>query len=144
MGGEESGLLLRRAFSVLRAEERGVYGATVDVLVAPAGRGTRWLARRRPGDMVDVAGPLGRPFRLPKSPANAVLVAGGYGVAPLIGLAVALRARGCRVDFVVGASNADRLFGVLDVEAQLDDRAGAHRGRLAGRARPGHRRPARA
>lgn len=116
VGGEESGLLLRRAFSVLRAEERGVYGATVDVLVAPTGCGTRWLARRRPGDMVDVAGPLGRPFRLPKSPANAVLVAGGYGVAPLIGLAVALRARGCRVDFAVGASNADRLFGVLDAK----------------------------
>ena len=116
VGGEESGLLLRRAFSVLRAQERGVYGGTVDVLVAPSGRGTRWLARRRPGDMLDMAGPLGRPFPLPKPPANAVLVAGGYGAAALIGLAVALRARGCRVDFVVGASTADRLFGVLDVK----------------------------
>jgi dihydroorotate dehydrogenase electron transfer subunit len=59
---------------------------------------------------------LGRPFALPKDPANCVLVGGGYGAAPLFMLADALRKRGCRVDFVLGAANADRLFGALDAK----------------------------
>ena len=75
------------------------------------------LARPAPaGDMVDVAGPLGRPFRLPKSPANAVLVAGGYGVAAADrarrGAARPRLPRGLRGR----RSNADRLFGVLDAK----------------------------
>jgi dihydroorotate dehydrogenase electron transfer subunit len=44
------------------------------------------------------------------------LVGGGYGTAPLFPLADALRARGCRVDFVIGAAREDRLFGALDAK----------------------------
>jgi dihydroorotate dehydrogenase electron transfer subunit len=53
---------------------------------------------------------------LPKEPANCVLVGGGYGSAPLFMLADALRKRGCRVDFVVGAATQDRMFGALDAK----------------------------
>jgi len=35
----------------------------------------------------------------------------------MIGLAEALRSRGCRLDFVLGAASEDRLFGVLDEPA---------------------------
>ena len=45
-----------------------------------------------------------------------VLVGGGYGSAPLFWLAEALRERGCRVDFVLGAATEDRLFGVLEAK----------------------------
>ncbi|MBO0891800.1 MAG: dihydroorotate dehydrogenase electron transfer subunit, partial [Acidothermales bacterium] len=73
-------------------------------------KGTEWLARRRPGDPVDVLGPLGRPFPLPDRPGHQVLVGGGYGSAPLFALADALRAAGCTPHLVLGAASADRLF----------------------------------
>jgi len=109
-------MLLRRAFAIYDVKERGVYGGTVTFVFAVHGKGTAWLSRQRAGDRLDVVGPLGKPFRLPKDPVTATLVGGGYGTAPLLPLAVALRERGCRVDFVLGAGSADRLFGTLDAK----------------------------
>jgi dihydroorotate dehydrogenase electron transfer subunit len=116
VGGEDTSMLLRRTFSVHQVSRRGLYGGTVEFVFSVAGRGTAWLAGRRPHDTIDVVGPLGRPFALPRSPANCVLVGGGYGAAPLFMLADALRGRGCRVDAVLGAATADRIFGALDAK----------------------------
>ena len=116
VGGPDTSMLLRRAFSVYAASDRGVYGGTVEFVFAVHGKGTEWLSRQRQGDPIDVVGPLGRPFKLPKEPCNATLVGGGYGTAPLFSLAEALRAKGCRVDFVVGAATQDRLFGALEAK----------------------------
>jgi dihydroorotate dehydrogenase electron transfer subunit len=116
VGGPESSMLLRRAFAIYDVKERGVYGGTVEFVFSVHGKGTAWLAARRPQDKLDVVGPLGRPFRLPKTRVNATLVGGGYGSAPLLPLARALRDRGCRVDFVLGAASIDRLFGQLDAK----------------------------
>jgi len=112
----DSGLILRRAFSIYAVKERGVYGGTVEFIFAVAGPGTDWLSRLRPHDPVDVVGPLGKPFKLPANPAVCTLVGGGYGSAPLFWLAEILRGRGCKVNFVLGASTADRLFGALDAK----------------------------
>lgn len=111
VGGEQSGMLLRRAFSIY--DVRTDYGGTVEFVFSAHGAGTRWLAERRPREQLDVIGPLGRPFPLPRDPVGCVLVGGGYGSAPLFSLADALLARGCRTDFVLGAASADRLFGGL-------------------------------
>jgi dihydroorotate dehydrogenase electron transfer subunit len=116
VGGETSAHLLRRAFSVYRTQDRGVYGGTVDIVFAEHGAGTRWLARVRQHDSIDVVGPLGKPFALPKEPVPCTLVGGGYGSAPLFTLAEQLRERGCRVDFVLGAATEARLFGVLEAK----------------------------
>ncbi|MBV9291336.1 MAG: hypothetical protein JO222_02715, partial [Frankiales bacterium] len=116
VGGDDGSMLLRRAFSIHRVASRGVYGGTVEFVFSVHGKGSAWLASRRPHDPIDVVGPLGRPFALPKEPANCVLVGGGYGAAPLFMLAETLRKRGCRVDFVLGAATADRLFGALDAK----------------------------
>jgi dihydroorotate dehydrogenase electron transfer subunit len=116
VSGDDGSMLLRRAFSIHQVASRGVYGGTIEFIFSVSGKGTAWLAGRHPHDPVDVVGPLGRPFALPKDPANCVLVGGGYGAAPLFMLADALRKRGCRVDFVLGAANADRLFGALDAK----------------------------
>ena len=138
VGGPETSMLLRRAFSVYAASERGVYGGTVEFVFAVHGKGTEWLARQRQGDPIDVVGPLGRPFKLPKEPVTATLVGGGYGTAPLFSLAEALRAKGCRVDFVVGAATADRLFGALEAKRMsssvaftTDDGSHGERGRVS-------------
>jgi dihydroorotate dehydrogenase electron transfer subunit len=116
VGGDNGGMLLRRAFSIYSVRETGVYGGTVEFIFSVNGRGTAWLAAQRPYDPIDVVGPLGRPFALPREPANCVLVGGGYGSAPLFLLADALRTRGCRIDAVLGAATGDRLFGALDAK----------------------------
>ena len=68
--------------------------ARCEFVFAVHGKGTAWLAERRPQDRLDVVGPLGKPFRLPAHPVNATLVGGGYGSAPLLPLAAgAARAR---------------------------------------------------
>ena len=138
VGGPESSMLLRRAFAIYDVKERGVYGGTVEFIFAVHGKGTAWLASRRPQDKLDLVGPLGQPFKLPKDPVNATLVGGGYGSAPLLPLATALRDRGCRVDFVLGAGSADRLFGQLDakriatsIEVTTDDGSSGRQGRVS-------------
>lgn len=114
VGGETSATLLRRAFSIYRARPVGVYGGTVDVVFDVRGPGTQWLADRHPHDSINVVGPLGRPFALPKEPVACALVGGGYGSAPLFSLAERLRERGCGVHMVLGAATESRLFGVLE------------------------------
>ena len=116
VGGPESSMLLRRAFSIYSVQSRGVYGGTLEIVFATHGKGTEWLSKLHRHDQVDIVGPLGRPFALPKEPVSCVLVAGGYGSAPMFSLADALRARGCRVDVVLGASTESKLFGVLDAK----------------------------
>jgi dihydroorotate dehydrogenase electron transfer subunit len=138
VGGAESSMLLRRAFAIYDVKERGVYGGTVEFVFSVHGKGTAWLASRRPQDKLDVVGPLGRPFRLPQGRVNATLVGGGYGSAPLLPLAKALRDRGCRVDFVLGAASMDRLFGQLDakrmsssIAVTTDDGSVGEKGRVS-------------
>lgn len=116
VGGVDTGLSLRRAFSVHNVKERGVYGGTLEIVFAAHGPGTQWLSQRHVHDVIDIVGPLGRPFTLPRDPVSAVLVGGGYGSAPLFMLAEQLRERGCRIDMVLGAATESRLFGALDAK----------------------------
>ncbi len=116
VGGEETSMFLRRAFSIYEVSERGVYGGTVEFVFAVTGKGTAWLAARHHYDPIDVVGPLGRPFAMPRDPARCLLVGGGYGTAPLFMLGKALATRGCRIDFALGAATEDRLFGALDAK----------------------------
>jgi dihydroorotate dehydrogenase electron transfer subunit len=102
---------LSRAFSV--HDVRPDHGGTVEFIFAVHGRGTQWLAERRARDVLDVTGPLGRPFPLPRDPVNCLLIGGGYGSAPLFALAAKLRERRCEVDFLLGAGSGDRVFGAL-------------------------------
>ena len=138
VGGAESSMLLRRAFALYEVRPRGLYGGTVQFVFAVHGKGTAWLADRRAGDRLDVVGPLGKPFRLPRSAVTATLVGGGYGAAPLLPLADALRERGCRVDMVLGAGSEERLFGALEarrmsssVAVTTDDGSAGVRGRVS-------------
>jgi dihydroorotate dehydrogenase electron transfer subunit len=111
VGGPDGAMLLRRAFSI--HDVRPDHGGTVEFIFAASGPGTRWLARRRARDVLDLAGPLGRPFPIPRDPVSCLLVGGGYGSAPLFALAGKLRDRGCKVDFLLGAASGDRVFGAL-------------------------------
>jgi dihydroorotate dehydrogenase electron transfer subunit len=74
------------------------------------GRGTEWLARRVPGDGIDIFGPLGRGFAVDKASQNLLLVAGGIGVAALVALADEAAADGRSLTLLQGARTAARLF----------------------------------
>lgn len=137
VGGADSGMLLRRAFSIYRTSTTGRHGETVEIVFAAHGKGTRWMADLAPGDPIDVVGPVGRPFALPKEPVSCVLVGGGYGSAPMFALASALRERGCAAHLVLGAATTPRLFGVLEankvatsVHVTTEDGSTGTRGRV--------------
>ena len=116
LAGEDRSLPLRRPFSIRRVgRPRGALG-TVEIVFDVVGAGTRTMAGLRPHDVVDVLGPLGRPFDSPEEPAGCLLVGGGYGAAPLFFLATELRARRCRVDFVIGAATAGRLLDAMEAK----------------------------
>ena len=80
--------LLRRPFSIHRlipGDEGGVRG--LEILYQVVGTGTRLLAGVRPGEALDLVGPLGRGFVVPSDSRRVYLAAGGIGVAPMLFLA---------------------------------------------------------
>ncbi len=114
VGGDSSRMVLRRAFAISRTTESSQFGGTVELIVAPHGSGSRWLCAQAEGAEVDVVTPLGKSFGVPTEPANALLIGGGYGSAPLFGLADLLKSRGCRVDMILGASNGSKIYAPME------------------------------
>jgi dihydroorotate dehydrogenase electron transfer subunit len=114
VGGPSSRMVLRRAFAISRTAISPQYGGTVELIVAPHGSGSSWLCGLPEGAQIDIALPLGTAFGIPTTAANALLVGGGYGSAPLFGLAEVLKERGCRVDMLLGASTAAKIYAPLE------------------------------
>ncbi|MDW8352025.1 MAG: dihydroorotate dehydrogenase electron transfer subunit [Anaerolineae bacterium] len=79
------------------------------ISVAKVGPMTTALHALRVGDRVGWRGPFGRPFRL-EAGRHALLVAGGYGSAPLYALAQQALADGLEVTVAIGARVADELL----------------------------------
>jgi dihydroorotate dehydrogenase electron transfer subunit len=93
-GGEvrEPVAMLRRPFSL--AGRRNLPGCVeLDIIHRAIGLGSRWLAALKPGDAVNILGPLGNAFELPAPSQTAVLVGGGVGIPPMIYLASQLAGR---------------------------------------------------
>ena len=114
VGGENSRMVLRRAFAISRVSTSTTVGGTMELIVAPHGQGSRWLCSAQEGAELDVIVPLGSGFGIPTEPVHVVLVGGGYGSAPLFGLAEVLNARGCRVDMLLGASTASKIYAPME------------------------------
>ena len=114
VGGPNSAMVLRRAFAIYRTFDKGSNGGLLEIVVAPHGAGSTWLTNQLPGFKVDLIAPLGTAFGIPTEPVRALLVGGGYGSAPLFGLSEVLKNRGCRIDMVLGASTAMKIYAPLD------------------------------
>jgi len=114
VGGETSGMVLRRAFAISRVSTSTTFGGTMELIVAPHGQGSRWLCAQPEGATLNLVVPLGTAFGIPTEPVQVLLVGGGYGSAPLFGLAEVLNARGCRVDMLLGASTAGKIYAPME------------------------------
>ena len=114
VGGDSSRMILRRAFAISRVAESVSFGGTLELIVAPHGSGSKWLCSQSEGTEIDVVTPLGTAFGIPTHPVNALLVGGGYGSAPLFGLAEVLKSRGCKVDMILGASTAAKIYAPME------------------------------
>lgn len=114
VGGPNSKMVLRRAFAISRTTTSPQYGGAIELIVAPFGNGSSWLCRLAEGEQIDITLPLGTAFGIPTTSVNALLIGGGYGSAPLFGLAEVLKERGCRVDMLLGASTGAKIYAPLE------------------------------
>lgn len=114
VGGDSSNMILRRAFAISRVSVNSTFGGTMEIIAAPHGQGSKWLCAQGEGVVLDIVAPLGTAFGIPTEPVPVLLVGGGYGSAPLFGLAEVLNARGCRVDMLLGASTASKIYAPME------------------------------
>ncbi len=105
--------LLPRPFSI-----HWVRGNRIDLLIRMVGQGTRQLCGLRPGEILEIKGPLGRGFELDHKK-DPILVAGGIGVAPLLYLADRLvkmnkNKPGFLPKLLIGAGSKKELLGLRE------------------------------
>jgi dihydroorotate dehydrogenase electron transfer subunit len=105
--GDWSGLVLRRPFSINTAD---VASGIVTIHFRTIGRGTEWFTRLRPGDAIDMLGPLGRPFEVDPRSRHLLLVAGGLGMAGVRMLADEAVRDGRQVTLLFGAASAREVY----------------------------------
>ena len=99
--GDYSGLVLRRPFSINTADPAT---GVVTIHYRTIGRGTEWFTRLRPGDSIDMLGPLGRPFEVDPRSRHLLLIAGGLGMAGVRYLADEAIRDGRQVTLLFGAA----------------------------------------
>ena len=127
---------LRRPFSILSTDPKE---ETFSLFLKAIGQGSRALFDMQPGDVAQCLGPLGRPFAPPADGREALLVAGGYGIAPFRIFTQELVRQGARAHVFYGGRTSDDLpmrdaFADLGVPVTLttDDGSAGTPGRVTG------------
>jgi dihydroorotate dehydrogenase electron transfer subunit len=105
--GDLSGLVLRRPFSINTANPAT---GVITIHFRTIGRGTEWFTHLRPGDPVDMLGPLGRPFEVDPRSRHLLLIAGGLGMAGVRSLADEALSAGRQVAVLFGAASARDVY----------------------------------
>ena len=126
-----SGLVLRRPFSINTLDRST---GTITIHFRITGKGTEWLARTRPGERLEMLGPLGRPFEVDPRSRHLLLVAGGLGIAGVRALADQALEEGRQVALLFGAATAAEVYpssllpDELEYVVATDDGSIGHRG----------------
>lgn len=97
--------VLRRPISIAAVKED-----SLTIVFRVVGKGTQWLSERKPGDGLDVLGPLGKGYPLPHTGAGVLIVGGGIGVPPLYLLAERVRPLVQQLDLALGFQTAADSF----------------------------------
>lgn len=101
--------LLRRPISICQIDQQN---DTFTMIYRAEGQGTKLLSEKKPGDKVDVLGPLGSGFPIEEANKNttALLVGGGIGVPPLFELSKRLVEKQVNVIHVLGFQTKSAVF----------------------------------
>jgi dihydroorotate dehydrogenase electron transfer subunit len=113
--GKDRSHILRRPFSVYRVHKRGGWASTIEIVFDVRGPGSEYLSQLRSHAIIDLIGPLGRGFQMPKRRAHCLLIGGGIGATPIFFLADELRNEGHRVDVILGARTVGLLLNPIEV-----------------------------
>lgn len=105
--GDYSGMVLRRPFSINTVDPAT---GILTIHFRTVGRGTDWFTRLRPGDRIDMLGPLGRPFEVDPRSQHLLLVAGGLGMAGVRALADEAIRDGRSVTLLFGGATAREVY----------------------------------
>jgi dihydroorotate dehydrogenase electron transfer subunit len=105
--GDMSGLVLRRPFSINTSDTTS---GTITIHFRTIGRGTEWFTHLRSGDLVDMLGPLGRPFEVDSRSQHLLLIAGGLGMAGVRALADEAIRDGRQVTLLFGGASAREVY----------------------------------
>jgi dihydroorotate dehydrogenase electron transfer subunit len=97
-------LFFRRPQSVYRIDRAG---GRIEFLYKCVGRGTRGLATLRPGDKLNMVGPLGVGFKLDPAWRHVVVLGRGVGIATLGPISQLARERHVGVTAILSARNPD-------------------------------------
>lgn len=111
-------ILLRRPFSFTDISVHGDK-TSADILYCVLGPATLRLTTLTTGASINVVGPLGNGFHIPKDKKNAFLIAGGMGTPPLQHLAKLLRDSRSEMEVTVFAGAKSRLD--LPIDGRLDE-----------------------
>jgi len=114
-GGE---VWMRRPMSVYRVDKAA---GQVEFLYKTEGRGTRGMGALKPGDEFNIAGPLGKGFKLEPTWKNIVVLGRGVGLATLAPLSQLAAEQGVGVTAILSARHA----GVV-MSKDLFEGLGAH------------------
>ncbi len=102
------------------SQAQGLYPIAVKRAL-PGRGGSRFMAALRAGDNLPVAGPDNH-FPLPVAAAHSLLVAGGIGITPMLGMALALAARGSPLRMAYAVRSDDELVFADTLRAALGER----------------------
>ena len=110
----DESLPMRRPMSIMRTGD-----SWIDVLYKTHGRGLTLLSTKRPGDVISVLGPIGRPFWFDEKKPRALLIGGGVGIPPMVFIAETLKddPRGWQPVAILGSEIP---FPFETVESQLE------------------------
>jgi dihydroorotate dehydrogenase electron transfer subunit len=115
MPGDRS-QLLRRTFPIAQASHRAGWTGTIEFVFDPEVSGNRWLAEARAHQFLDVIGPVGKAFAVPRKLTGCLLVSEEESSAPMYFLAEELRAHGKRVDMVVGGRDREHVYKPIEAK----------------------------
>ena len=95
----------RRPFSVYRAKKHA------EIFYEVVGQGTHLLSLKKPGEELDVLGPLGNHFSLPPlGTKQVVMIAGGIGIAPFLILSDRLAKKGYELILLYGGRTKEHVY----------------------------------
>ncbi|MCH7826849.1 MAG: dihydroorotate dehydrogenase electron transfer subunit [Bacteroidetes bacterium] len=109
--------LFRRPFSVCDVEDDCYY-----LMFSTMGTGTKLLASKKPGDFIDVLGPLGNGFNIVDDFDRAIIIGGGLGVAPFPFLTRKLKGKKEIISLIGGRTKKDVItYGLENISVATED-----------------------